>query len=218
MGNMPFTASHTSLYKDATEISGHPHSESAISRKMMQHWKFCSGATWGKVLQCHLTYIWSKFVSCKKVWTVKIKKYPQSYRRLFPHVSEWGKVFLGPMVSRDWYGNCNTAVWPPRQSCFNIVAYLGRKNRTDKLGYYSLKYHTAISFIFSAHRVLITSYGNTNVPPAEWQMQMLAASKFPDWRTSSCHNHSGEHNQHHILTGALQTHKPGMKWWSFYKK
>ena len=24
-----------------------------------------------------------------------------SYRRLFPHVSEWGKVFLGPLASRD---------------------------------------------------------------------------------------------------------------------
>ena len=40
--------------------------------------------------------------------------YPQSYGRLFPHVSEWGKVFLGRTASRDWRGskrgNCNTAV------------------------------------------------------------------------------------------------------------
>ena len=44
------------------------------------------------------------------------KKYPQSYRRLFPHVSEREKVFLGPMASCDLCRNC---VCPLLQFCFN---------------------------------------------------------------------------------------------------
>ena len=35
-----------------------------------------------------------------EVWTLK-QNYPRSYRRLFPNVSEWGKVFLGCIASRD---------------------------------------------------------------------------------------------------------------------
>ena len=48
------------------------------------------------------------------------KNYQQSYGRLFPHGSQWGKVFLGRTASRDWRGSdCNTAVWPLRLFDFN---------------------------------------------------------------------------------------------------
>ena len=43
------------------------------------------------------------------------KNYPRSYRRLFPHVSEWEKVFLGPMASHNRCRGCNTTVWSPCQ-------------------------------------------------------------------------------------------------------
>ena len=45
------------------------------------------------------------------------KMYPRSYRRLFLHVSEWEKVFLGPIC--DGHGNCITTIWPRCQFCFN---------------------------------------------------------------------------------------------------
>ena len=42
-----------------------------------------------------------------------------SYGRLFPPISEWETVFLGPMASRDGRGNCNTTVWPLCKFCVN---------------------------------------------------------------------------------------------------
>ena len=49
--------------------------------------------------------------------------------QLFSHVSEWEKVFLGPMASHDGHGNCNTMVWPLCQ-----IHFLGAWFEVDKLG------------------------------------------------------------------------------------
>ena len=85
------------------------------------------------------------------------RNYPQSYRRLFPHVSEWEKVFLGPIASRDRFGNCNTTVWPLCQIGFNArCSSWGLQVSRKKTG---LR-HFFIGFIFLNWRLLPGLYLN----------------------------------------------------------
>ena len=61
------------------------------------------------------------------------KKFPLSYRHVFPHLSQWEKVSLGPLASRDeviplfgHYENClqHPALIPGRQTCSALTKSL----------------------------------------------------------------------------------------------
>ena len=57
------------------------------------------------------------------------QKYPRGYRCLFPYVSEWEKVFLGHIASRDRCGNCNSTVRSILLQC--LVLLLGASWEQD---------------------------------------------------------------------------------------